>query len=110
MLGNWKKKQTMKHESDVDTNCNWCSLYSHKRIGTRTRGLGNNGRLSELPHCWDWLKYCGESMRFEMICCFSNSSEKPLANPGVKNLIRSNNNYNKTKAKKELSIHTIYIF
>ena len=32
----------MEHESDNYTNCNWCSWYSHQRIGTRTGGLGNN--------------------------------------------------------------------
>ena len=39
-----KKKQTNKpveHESDADTNYNWCSRYSHQRIGTRTGRLGN---------------------------------------------------------------------
>ena len=27
LLENWKK--TVEHESDEDTNCNWCSWYSH---------------------------------------------------------------------------------
>ena len=31
----------MEHESDGDTNCNWCSKYSHQRIGTGTGGHGN---------------------------------------------------------------------
>ena len=31
----------MQHESDGDTNCNWCSWYSHQRIGTESVGLGN---------------------------------------------------------------------
>ena len=37
-LENWK---TMEHESDGDTNCNWCTRYTYQRIGVRTRGLGN---------------------------------------------------------------------
>ena len=39
LQGNWK---TLEHESDGDTDCNWCSWFSHQRICTRTRGFGNN--------------------------------------------------------------------
>ena len=35
------KKKKMEHESDGDTSCNWCTWYSHQRIGTGTGGLGN---------------------------------------------------------------------
>ena len=31
----------MEHESDGDNNCNWCSWYSHQRIGKKTRRLRN---------------------------------------------------------------------
>ena len=31
----------MEHESDGDTNFNWCALYSHQRIDKETRGVGN---------------------------------------------------------------------
>ena len=31
----------MEHESDGDTNCNWCAQYSHQRFGTGTRRLVN---------------------------------------------------------------------
>ena len=34
-------EKTVEHESDVYTNSNWCSWYSHRRIIKRTRGLGN---------------------------------------------------------------------
>ena len=34
-------KKTMEHESDGNTNCNWCTRYSHQRIGKETGGLGN---------------------------------------------------------------------
>ena len=31
----------MEHEGDSDTNCNWCTQYSHQRFGSRIGGLGN---------------------------------------------------------------------
>ena len=31
----------MEHESDSDTNCYWCTWYSHQRVGIGTAGLGN---------------------------------------------------------------------
>ena len=31
----------MEHESDVYTNCNWCSWYNHLRVDKGTRELGN---------------------------------------------------------------------
>ena len=34
-------KKTMEHESDGDTNCNWCTRYSHQRICNGTRRIGN---------------------------------------------------------------------
>ena len=34
-------KKTLENESDGDTNCNWCTRYSHQRIGTGTGGLVN---------------------------------------------------------------------
>ena len=36
----------MKYRSGGYTNCNWCSWYSHQRIGKRTGGLANK-RASE---------------------------------------------------------------
>ena len=32
----------MEHKSDDYIHCDWCSWYSHRSIGKRTRGLGNN--------------------------------------------------------------------
>ena len=29
------KKETVEREGDSDTNCIWCSLYSHQRIGVQ---------------------------------------------------------------------------
>ena len=31
----------MEHESNGDTNRNWCTRYSHQRIGRRNGGLGD---------------------------------------------------------------------
>ena len=42
-------KKTEEHESDDYTNCNWFSWYSHQRIGTMTRGHGNNGTVRDCP-------------------------------------------------------------
>ena len=38
------------HESYDYTNCDWCSWYSHQKIGTRTGGLGNNGTGGDCPN------------------------------------------------------------
>ena len=42
------KKKTTEHESDADTNCNWCARYSHQSIGKGTGRLGNKRRSSRL--------------------------------------------------------------
>ena len=34
-------EETVEHESDGDTNCNWWSWCSHRRIGIETGELGN---------------------------------------------------------------------
>ena len=38
------------HESDNNTNCNWCSWYSHQRLSTRTGRLGNNRMSGDHPN------------------------------------------------------------
>ena len=38
-------KKTVEHESDVYTNCNWCSWHSQQRMDTETGGLGKRGRV-----------------------------------------------------------------
>ena len=40
----------MDHESDDDINCNWCSRYSHQRIGTGTGRLGNKKTSEDHPN------------------------------------------------------------
>ena len=47
-----KQKKTEEHKSDVYTNYNWCSWYSHQRTNKGTKGLGNK-RMSR-----DHLNYC----------------------------------------------------
>ena len=39
-----------KHESDGNTNCNWCSLYSHEMNDTGTGGLGNKRMSGDHPN------------------------------------------------------------
>ena len=46
----WELKKTVKHESDFYTISNWCSWYSHRRIGTGTGGLGNKRTSGEHPN------------------------------------------------------------
>ena len=38
---NLAREESVEHESDVYTKCNWCSSYDYQRISTRTEGLGN---------------------------------------------------------------------
>ena len=40
----------MEHESDGDTNYNWCPWYSYQRIDTGTGGLGNKRMSGEYPN------------------------------------------------------------
>ena len=44
------KKKTVEYESNSYTNYKWCSWYNHQRIGTKTRGLGNNGMRGDYPN------------------------------------------------------------
>ena len=43
-------KKTVEYESDENTNCNWCSWYSHQRISTRPGGLGNDMTSGNNPN------------------------------------------------------------
>ena len=40
----------MGHESDGDTNCNWCARYSHQMIGTGTGEIGNKRTSGDHPN------------------------------------------------------------
>ena len=69
----WRIEKSMEHESDCDTNCNRCTLYSHQRIGTGTGGLGNkrtsedhtNYRIVEIG--WNAEKSHGDLSRLAVI-------------------------------------------
>ena len=78
----------MELESDGDNNCNWCARYSHKRIGKRTRGLGNKRTGGDYPNDNSIIKIgqnTEKSERLEETCCHTNSSEKPSIYASVKN-------------------------
>ena len=40
----------MKHESDSNTNCDWCVLCSHQKIDTGTGELGNKRTSGDHPN------------------------------------------------------------
>ena len=42
-------KKIVECESDVYTNCNWCTWYNHQRIDSRTGGLGNERTSGDYP-------------------------------------------------------------
>ena len=43
-------KKLKKHEVDGDINYNWCSRYSHQRIGTGTGEFGNKRTSRDHPN------------------------------------------------------------
>ena len=45
-----RELKKLEHESDDDTNFNWCSQYSHQRIDTRTGRLGNKKTSGDHPN------------------------------------------------------------
>ena len=67
----------MEHESDADTNCNWCPQYSHQSIGTGTGGLGNKRTSGDYPN-YSFIKIDKNTEKCP--------GEKLSANTGVKNL------------------------
>ena len=47
-----KKKKTVEHESDIYTNCNWCSWHNHRMINKGTGKLGNKRTSGDHPNYW----------------------------------------------------------
>ena len=43
-------KKTVEDESDYDTCSDWCARYSHQRIGTGTKELGNKRTSRDHPN------------------------------------------------------------
>ena len=75
-------KKTVEQESDVYTNCNWCSWYSHRRINKGTDGLENKRTSGDHPNNCN-IAIWEESWRPEETCC--RSSKIPSALADVKN-------------------------
>ena len=46
----WELKKTVENESDVYTNCNWCSLYRQRRINKESVGFGNKRTRGDHPN------------------------------------------------------------
>ena len=43
-------KNTMDHESDSETNCNWLAQYRYRKINKGTGGLGNKRTSGDHPN------------------------------------------------------------
>ena len=69
-----EQKNTVGHESEINTNCNRCS-----RKGARNQWKYWN-------HCWGRLEYWEESWRLKETCCYPDFCGKPSVLPGVKKL------------------------
>ena len=69
-------------ERDNDTNCNWCTQYSHQRIGTGTGRLGDEKTSGDPPNysIAEISQSPGDLLSL---------NEKPLANAGMKNSQKS---------------------
>ena len=85
LLENWKKNP-VKHESDIYTNCDWCFCYSNYRIIKETEGLRSWRTIGNHPSdsIIEKDQYWEESWRLVETCCHSNSSERPSAKTDVK--------------------------
>ena len=82
MQENWKK--FLEHESDGYTICNWCTLYSHRRMFTGTGGLENKRTIEDHPNN-SIFKICQNTEKSP-----GDSGEKPSANVGVNNFQYTN--------------------
>ena len=72
----------MEHESDGNTNCNWCSTVT-KGLLKGLEDLEKRGQVETIQPI-ALLRSVRILRRLEETCCYSNSSEKPLANACVK--------------------------
>ena len=79
-----RNRKTVEHESDGDTNCDWCTRYSHQRIGTGIERLGNKRTHGDHPN-YSIVEYWEMSWRFEETSCYSNFRKRPSVSTGVKN-------------------------
>ena len=80
----------MEHESDSDTNSNWCTWYSLQRIGTETDRLGNKRTNWEHPiSSFIRISQNTEKWRLEETRCHSISCGRPSAYVAEKNSQRN---------------------
>ena len=96
----WKPtNKNMEHESDVYTNCNLFSWYSHRRINKGTGGLENKRKSGDHPNnCiieidQNTEKSPGDSRSLAV----TQTSVKTISNANVKNSSSLNNNCEKEK-------------
>ena len=71
-----------------DTNCNWCSRYSHQRMSTGTGGLGNKKTSGDHPNnCIVKIDQNTEVSQGHLmgLAVAHAPTKKPSANAGVKN-------------------------
>ena len=78
----------MEHDSDGDTNCNWCTWNNPQMIVTRTRRLRD--QMTRRCHQDFSIIKIGQNIGKSLgdlrrLACHSDSSEKLSANAGVKN-------------------------
>ena len=85
-------EKAVDHESNDNTDCNWCSWYSHQRISTRVGGFGNKRTSGDHPN------YCNDEVghdtvkspeNLKTLTVTQNPGKKPLANASVKNFQKS---------------------
>ena len=88
----------LEHKSDNYINCNWCSWYSHQKIGTRTGELGNNGMGGDCPNYsideigQNTEKSLGDSRRLVVIQTPGRNRQQALMRKTRKG-VNNNNNY-----------------
>ena len=95
-------EKNVEHERDGDTSTNWCSGYTHQRIGKRNGGPGNkrasedhqNYSIIEIRHN---TKKSPRDLRKLTVTFYSY--KKPSAKAGMKNSKRNNNNNNNESTK-----------
>ena len=84
---NWK---TMEHESDCDTNFNWCTRYNDQSTSTGTGGLGNKRMSGDHPN--NSIVEIGQNTKKnpgDLTSLTVTLTLKPSANAGVKNSQKS---------------------
>ena len=79
----------MEHESDGDSNSNWCVLYGHQKLVQRLYDQEIGEWVEAIQYYQDRPEYREESWRLEDTYYHSNFSENPSAFTNVKNSQKS---------------------